>query len=723
MRSALAPLVLLGCSAGDAGDALGTDASAAAAPDADTAAVHARFELGEGPLAQGAVPWPDDLYRDTEGVIRLEAADGRGGPLSDAMLAAQAELDGFSIRPTVYVEFDGALDADSLPVDAAASLEAGASVFLLDADTGSPRAFERVPIEARLIDDGHTLSLRPAHGRGLAPGRRYAAVVTRALRDAEGGPVGAGPRFAEVRHPNFPLQTPQLRRARELYTPVFEMLGADGLERSEIVALAVFTVQSLGRDLADARALLWEEPLVAPPTLVEVLDRAALEAVLGMPAAGSVGLDAEGGVPHEHIGWMVHGSIGSRNLLSTTPAEHGRFERNDADELRIRGDQEVPFTLWLPRRGETGALPVVLVQHGLFGERSDALALANALTAAGHAVIAVDAPFHGTRPGGSDTEARFVGLDQPDGFGDAPGDFVGSQGGSAGIVPFHPFLYRDAVRQGAVDLMSVVRTLQLGDWSELSAADPALADLELATSQLGFVGIDVGAEMGVMLASQEPAVGALVLAFAGGLAVEDWLAAPRRGELLTPLLEALGRQSPGLDASPDSPLLWRELDSWRGLSAAGSALAHASALRRLPVNVLALGAANDEVVAGGGGEALADALGAALIAGEPRYVPELPTDTLRSGNSFSGNFIVDSEAVTRAYYRFEPAGHRVLSHASDELRYEPAEQSPFELRAKPLALENPIEGALMQVAFFFESWAACERPEESSICPASVLLP
>ena len=76
-----------------------------------------------------------------------------------------------------------------------------------------------------------------------------------------------------------------------------------------------------------------------------------------------------------------------------------------------------------PRALEPEAtLPLVIVQHGLDGDRSDALAVANELAAAGYAVVAADAPFHGSASDVGDRMNRFTGASEADGFGDGPGD-------------------------------------------------------------------------------------------------------------------------------------------------------------------------------------------------------------------------------------------------------------------------------------------------------------
>ena len=158
----------------------------------------------------------------------------------------------------------------------------------------------------------------------------------------------------------------------------------------------MFHVQTVRADLARAREIVRAEQDAGGAGADACVARRRAGRGLGTPAAGAVGLD-DGG-PHDHIGWMVQGSFASPNLLSPHGAVHGAFLRSAAGDLRVRRMDDVYFTLWVPLGALPGApLPVVIVQHGLGGERSDALPLANALAGVGYARLRVDAPFQVSR--------------------------------------------------------------------------------------------------------------------------------------------------------------------------------------------------------------------------------------------------------------------------------------------------------------------------------------
>ncbi len=694
--------------------------------DAGPAPVRALYELGAAPMPFGAIPWPDDSYLDADGHVSVrDLPSGATREYAAALTAAMVDLDGFGLRPTIYFRFDGALDPSSVPADAGATLGATASVFLIDVDTASPQAFERIAVDVQYVPDGFELRLRPALPRALNPGRRYAAVVTRALSGADGRPVQGAERFLRVRDPDVPLFDSRERAARTEYAPVLETLASHGLARDKIAALAVFHVQSVRTDLMDARDLVLKSPAPAP-VLTDARSAVELDSVLGTPPQGALGLDHGG--PHDHIGWMIQGHFSSPNLLSTRLSVHGAFERTAGGALRAKRQDDVPFTLWLPLGSPgNGPVPVVIVQHGLGGDRSDALPLANALAASGYAVIAIDAPFHGLRSGQGDNQNRFTGRPGADGFGDAPGDFVGERDVAGDLPEFHPFYYRDAVRQGVVDLMSLVYVLNSGDWSGLAKAAVPLAQLKLDATTLPLVGTDLGAEMGLMLASLEPRIGGLVLAFAGGLGVDGWFESPAQRPLAEGLLSRLGYDPLRLnDGDPAALLMSPDLDAWRTLSDRATPLAYAPTLSRLPANLLMLMARDDEVVHNRGTEVLAYALGAEAVGGAPAYVSDLATDTIRPGATLSGNFMADGGTVTRVLYVLDPSGHDALTRATGSQQYQHPIAVPPEALQQPKDIDNPIAATLTQIGFFLESLRACAAsmptPSQAS-CAASVEAP
>ncbi|HKU44382.1 MAG TPA: hypothetical protein VJR89_39755 [Polyangiales bacterium] len=689
-------------------------AAGSGAPDVaeDSAGVHARYELGDGSLLTlGSTPWPDDLYLDRTGRVAVNGFEDAGDASNQSRLSsALKDLDGFGVSTPVYFYFDGHIDAASLPRDEDASMSGQASVFLIDADTGSPDAFMKQPIVVDWQPAAKRLALRPADGHPLTPGRRYAAVLTRRVKDSRGNPIEPAAKFAAVRDPDQLLSDARLSAARAEYTPVLETLVKTGLSRQEICALAVFHVQNVDRDLGDARKLV-RAGKPPTPTLAQVVGPTAMDHRLGrISSGGTAGFEESGAAPHDYLYAMVHGTLPSPNLLSATDKTHGAFERDEAAQLRVKRTDSVPFTLFLPRSSLKA--PIVIYQHQRDRERSDALALANELASRGLAVLALDAPFSGSRArtpprrNTVDWRNRFTGEEAPDGFGDAPGDFLGFDAASEAGVPWHPFDARDAMRQTVVDLMVAVRAIEEGSLQAATSAKSELKERTFLSTSIGFIGEDTGASIGVMLARFEPTLQALVLASPGASTISQWAWSATDEPLFETLTADFGYSDQQRDSASSDPAFWPDVAIYQTLFDRADPLAHVAALRRAAVNVLVLMAEDDETVPNRSTEAYSAALGTTLVGSDPRYVYDLMREDLRE-EGWSGNYQTAGSWVTRTTYVYSPATHDFLQSRTDSQRFVHPPEPPFEPLAQRVAVQNPTAAAARQIGQYLASFFDC----------------
>ena len=698
--------------------ACGDDGAPAA--DAGTGMVHPRFDPVADPMPFGAVPWPDDLYLGAGGRIDVALLPGElATPVPEyheALRETLRDLSGFGAVSPVFFYFDGPIDETSLPSTPAASVRDGASVFLVDVDPGSPSAFMRVPAryDVEEVTDPSTgtgtiwqLAVRPDDGHPLAEGRKYAAVLTSALRDATGASIAPDPDFAVVRDAATRPGDPLLAEAHDRYAPVLDSLDDRGVARAHVVGLAVFGVQNVTGELRDARARVWE---LAPPvvTLTEVIAAGPdLDARLGAPAMDVPGLDVEGGVAHGSIGFLVHGSFESPWLLSDLEHVHGRFRRGPDGRLSVGRFDRVPFTLVIPRSADVGALRVVVFQHGLGGERSSVMAFADALAGAGYAVLAIDAPFHGLRvPRATPDDAnRFTGATEPDGFGDVTGgevvaDFAGILDGAGELVSFHPVYLRDTLRQSVVDLFATVRLVrEPAAWDAVRAADPALAELGFAPSPIAFVGNSLGGIIGTMLTAMEPEIGASVLSVTGGYLVRMIVDSPPFNMGYLPQLFPLAGIDPSeIDYAAYHPVYRPEVAILQTLTDRGDAINYGNIIRGRGVDVLMLMALHDETVNNVATESLATTVAAPMIGAEPAH-----TSLATTVAPVRANATVDGASHTRALYVHAPATHGLMSSRTDVQEWAHPVAPPFEAVPERRVM-NPIDAAVGQMLHFFESW-------------------
>jgi dienelactone hydrolase len=706
MRSLRSFFPVFLCALAVAGGAGCDGSTPASGPDAG-AGVRARFELVPDPIDFGAVPFPDDLYRAGGGIaLGRFPGETEADPQTVASLRASlAEIDGFGVTSAVFFEIEGAIDPSSLPASPSASLVEDASAFLVDADPASPTAFQRIPVVARWDPVAQRVSLQPVDGRPLTPGRRYAAVLTSGVRAEGGGALLPSRAFETVRDASSRPSDPLAAEAYDAYAPVLATLARQGISREQVAALAVFTVQTVGRDFEDARALVYAGSAPRPTIRRVVGAGPALDALLGTPEGDGIGGDAPGGVRHGHIAWVIDGTFPSRELASPAPGVHGAWQRDAGGALVVRRSAEVWFTLVLPQGVDLADVPVVVYQHGLGGQRGDVFAVADALCAAGFAVAAIDIPYHGMRTTGAPDDRRhqYGASEGPDLYGDRVGqvvytDYLGIGDEAGELVPFHPFYVRDVLRQSVVDLMSLVRVLDEGDF----AAVPAMGGPAFAISErpMGFVGVSLGGILGTIFVAHEPRIGAALLSVTGGHLSRLVERSPAFGAtFLGILLPRVGLFYEDIDWDAQPASAQPGVVLYQMLLDRGDSIAHAAHLGQRPVHLLMHLARDDETVPNSATEALARAIGMPIVGGAPRF-----TDLEPAAAPLSWNATVGEMMVTRALYVWEPATHGMLSSRGGESRFEPPLDPPFRRRAAPVLITNPVAQAQEQMRHFFATW-------------------
>lgn len=688
----------------DAAADAAVDASADAGPSAPVRSIYA---LAPDPMPFGVMPFPDDLYLDESGHIALsEYPEENSGDEPSVFMASLrdglATLDGFGVVSPIYLPFDGDLDPASLPSSPSDAASESASVFLLDADPDSPNAYERLEAEVFWLPTERMIAVRPL--LPLRSGHRYAAGVTSAVTDLSGRAVQAAASFAEIRdavQENEPPDDVLVAEAYERYAPV---LRAIGTVAPTVVTMSVFRVQTAPDDLVQAREQL--RAGAADVAFDGVFSGEALDALLGMPESNLPGRDVEGGVAHDAIGWMVQGNIAVPNYMSELENVHGRFERGESGDVLVKRVDRAPFTLTIPATfGDS--LPVVIFQHGVSDNRGGVLSIANSLAAVGYATIAIDAPFHGLRSVADEPDTRNVwtGEDTPDGFGDIGGirtvlSFVGASETQGEYPTFHPFYFRDALRQSAADLHALVHAIQAGDWSELSEADPALAELSLADSELAFVGHSLGGIIGTLFTATEPEVGAALLSVTGGhigRLVERSFFFSLQLAVILPQLNLTGRQMEDMLAES---ILSPGMGLYQMMLAAGDSASYAALLQQSETHVLMHMVRHDETVPNSATEELALALDIPIV-GDAQF------RALRQGTlPLQGNVSTPGGSATRGLYLFDLGSHGSLVNRRGQQTLVQPPIPPFEALEEPISFDTPIDAMLSQTIAFFDSWQA-----------------
>jgi hypothetical protein len=187
------------------------------------------------------------------------------------------------------------------------------------------------------------LILRPMEA--MAMGQRHGVVLTAELSDAAGRAFESPASFAALREGRA-TDDERVEGVRERYEGIFELLDERGYPRSDLLLVWDFVVASadyLTGSVRSMRELALEE--VAAGALDYSLSRVVDD-------------------PTPDLARLLEGSFEVPTFLD----EDNEFDYDDAHHPRRRADnRSFPFTMIVPNRARTGAVPLVVFGHGLFG--------------------------------------------------------------------------------------------------------------------------------------------------------------------------------------------------------------------------------------------------------------------------------------------------------------------------------------------------------------------
>ncbi|MGZ5966553.1 MAG: alpha/beta hydrolase [Polyangiales bacterium] len=596
---------------------------------------HVTFALDGGVPRFGAVPFPSDLQRASGQVARLEGFSTMVGAHEDALRDGLAALDGFG-RTTPSVFFlDGDVDPSSL---------AEPSAMLVDVDRASPERGRTFPVVTRAIPSLRVVSVLPRPGTVLAPGRRYAAILTSRVRSANGTPLAAADAFAALARATCDARKTD---AEKLYGDALDALVESHAIAGpgDVAGLAVFTTSRAVMELPAlrdrVRALappktVFDEAAAAPyaikifsrtstPNLDDWLGTAPDKDETGKDWPG---LDNPGGVPHDSIGAIATFAYESPSFLD---AKTHHFERGPDGSFRLADEHAlVPVTMVVPSTAPPAeGFPVVVAAHGLGGTRNNMLAIANELARAGFVVVGIDDVQHGARRGTKDLQSNYAGSYRgPDGLPDH--DQLGGLDFFAGFVDL--LAIRDNFRQTVLDHVSLVRLVQSAsiDLAPLETALGGKAPLD--GSKVFWTGGSFGGIMGATTVAIEPELRAASLQVPGGGFLH--FVVPKSAQM-SGLVSSLVMTAYGLDGEAPIDAFHPLIGVAATIVEAGDPLSYAPHVfaspftfdgkpRSRPANVLLTYALDDEVLPNGATYALVRAMGLTAVGAPIRPIAGVP---------------------------------------------------------------------------------------------------
>lgn len=475
------------------------------------------------PMDPAIGPYPSDLLTTPDSTqkngirVNLPMPDCSTAPTpcQDAQLINQ--LDGFQTAPRFTVTFSGPVDVNTIHH----AVYYVALDNLTQEEKGINHTGEML-YTTQMIYDPTTNSLFGKPDGNLDQHRHYALIVLDVIRDTAGDPVGPDPGYTACAQP-APGVGAQTEYCSELAQAVSTV--APAVAPANIISASVFTTMNVTSWMEGAYAQLGNvtpPPTPSqPPVLIQFSSIASL--VLHEEVAVNPVQFVDVALPVNNpliqgIGAIGFGSFASPNFLNdqqvipTTPT---------GQQVALPGSvNEVYFHVFLPSSPRPAAgYPVVIYGHG-FGDSQwgGPTAVAPVLAQAGFATIAINAVGHGFGPMSqviiTDNQGNVTTLTAGGRTMDLNRD--GQLDPYEGCLAMNPpqVALRDCLRQTALDLGELVRTIQGG----IDIDGDGKVDLD--ASHIYYVGESLGSMYGTIFSAMDPAVRASVLNVGGG-SVED----------------------------------------------------------------------------------------------------------------------------------------------------------------------------------------------------------
>jgi len=661
--------------------------------------LQARFVLPSdttAPVPVADMPYPNDAHLGADGVLAITEETLPFSDVADSFAVAHVaaslqQRDCFGVTSGASFPIDGTSVEN--PIDKATLV--APNVRFVNLDTGETLAVDTHfrPLEAHV-------SVRPVIGKVLTQGQTYAVLLTNDVLTAAGEPL------ATARDLSSLLAGTSPHPANAAYAPLRDYLTEQSIDPETIAGATVFTVCDLSTDFIAVQSQL--DASAAPAaTVTKVLSLdTELDTLLGTPVDNSYpGVDNPGGIAHASISHIVFGTYPSPNYQSDTPNLLGRWEYDGNGDPIAKGVDQVPYVLVLPDVASYVDVPVIVFQHGINGNRTQVLHVANLLASFGFATIGIDIPFHGDRfPNASDSFHNFTGAAGADGFADDSGasaalfflDLIGDER----VDWIDPSAMAASFQQGAVDMMVLARLLADGDWSAL-AATPGLSGFSFNGERIVFASESFGGIIGATAVAYEPRYGAAFLTVAGGGLIDRLLEnSPVYGGLFMPILNGAMDISPSdVDPGFDPAHTHIAYKIMGPLLDAGDPIAHAARIIPAGKHVVMANAYSDESVPNQCTQALAKAMGLAWTQLSQSTVgPRFAEFEMLSG-AVTGN----DAGTTAVAFEYDPASHGMITRLKGKRRYEP-NFPPTTNLPNTLDIDNPIVELQTQLATFARTY-------------------
>ena len=484
--------------------------------------VSVRFD----PASPAGSPFPSDRYtvrdfsNNTFRRVSLPKPDCAVRVSDCADIDVINTLDGFSTQPRITVPFTGAIDVSTVNSD---------TVFLLNlGDTLSGRGFGHKVGINQVLWDPATNTLVFESDELLGEHSRYVLIVTNGVRDASGKPIKPADDDEEF----------DFARARESAEYRRDLRDAARMQhggKHKVVAASLFTTQSIAADLAKILRRIKHSNPSAADFMVGTTTAGKVRAVFPLASISAIQFNRQVGtapkfeasfLPTPALG-IVPGAVGQ--------IAYGKFKSPDYETAakyipatgtlsgrpQAQGSNELTFQLFLPSGPKpAGGWPVAIFGHGFTDSMYGApWTVASVFASRGIATLSINVVGHGGGALGTLNVLRPAALPVAINAGgrgiDQDGNTViDSTEGVNAAAPRSVIGSRDGLRQTVVDLMQLVRQVEVG----MDVDGDGKADLD--AQRIYYAGQSFGGIYGTILLGVEPNIQAGVPNVPGGSITE-----------------------------------------------------------------------------------------------------------------------------------------------------------------------------------------------------------
>ena len=530
-------------------------------PDPSTAAV-ANFNI-----ASGFLPYPADPFffvGSTDGTLNLPSIAFR----AESMRAALNSQDGWSTSAVIDTSFTQPLDPTSIsgstvkmveiyvdPRNKAPANPADATTQQLFLPTGQatpvirPLTYGTDFTAAPCPDDdsgGMRLCITPlkplqyssgpAYNTGAGAGKflniGYIVVLTNGLKSTAGAAMTSDTEYAAIKAAPANCSTitdPTLNQICQFTKPQLSIAQATGTDPATIILSWSFSTQSVDDTFAVLEATATPQQTLIVPTGLNTHQVNAGFAGHADVYVGSTVLPyylTPAANNHDSASvntkfWTAAGPPPAALGLDQSSRNLTMFNPMPAKVATVT----VPLVVTIPNASSkcpakpAGGWPVAVVQHGITGNRSQALTMSDAFADACFIVAAIDLPLHGI----TDTTSPLYctpAIPQCIGASERTFDLVGADGkilpsGTYYINLTSPATGRDNNRESEADLLTFEKSIST---LAIAPGTPAPAGpVGVDATRVHFVGLSLGAIVGGAHAEASKDIRTATLAVPGGV--------------------------------------------------------------------------------------------------------------------------------------------------------------------------------------------------------------